>query len=92
MAHITEMGPFYAQKLYWHADGAPLLHLDTTHEIEPPYRTGKCLVVRMPFSRTAHVVGVWTGARGEKDALLAAVGGRVTSDNHAPDYYDEWNF
>lgn len=88
MAHITELGPAYFQKLYWHTENPPLLHLDTTQETDRPYRTGRCLVVRLPFTRTALVLGVWTGRRKEFEALISAVGGRVIAGNSisADDY------
>lgn len=82
MAHITELGPFYAQKLYWHWHKPPLLHVDRTVETDAPYRLGKCLVIRAPFTKAALAVGAWVGkSRHEEDALLTSMGARVTKDN-----------
>lgn len=82
MAHITELGPLYAQKLYWHLDKPPLLHLDRTVETGAPYRLGKCVVIRAPFSKAALAIGAWVGkSRHEEEALLTSMGARVTKDN-----------
>lgn len=55
--------------------GTALLHTATTHEVEPPYRAARPLVVR--FFRWGIVLGRWhkTG-RTETEALLAALKGR----------------
>lgn len=47
-----------------------------TQEIEWPYRTGKSVVLRVPFTRAALVVGKWTGKRDEQQALTEAIGVR----------------
>ena len=46
-----------------------------TQEIEPPYRSGKCLLFTFPF-RLALAVGVWTGKKSEYEGLMAAMGAR----------------
>lgn len=82
MAHITDLGPHaYFQRLWWQTEHPPLVHFDVTNEIEAPYRHGKCVVLRVPFRKTALVFGVWTKKQREQDALLSAIGGRVTKDN-----------
>lgn len=83
MAHIIDIGSrFYVQKLYWHVDQPPLVHKTHTTETEYPYRTGRCIVLRVPFRRVALVLGMWVGhSENEEEALLNAMDGRVTKDN-----------
>lgn len=83
MAHITDIGPrFYAQRLYWHTDNPPLVHVTHTTETEPPFRLGRCLVLRAPFTKVALALGVWVDrAEDEESALLRSMDARVTRDN-----------
>ena len=46
-----------------------------TQEIEPPYRTSKPFIVRLPFYK-ALVFGHWTGNKSEEEALNSALGRR----------------
>lgn len=89
---INDLGKhLYYQKLYWHTDKPPLFHRTTTTEIEWPFRHGKCLVVRAPFTKTAGAIGVWTGRHNETTALLSAMGARVVNDSGINlEDYDEW--
>lgn len=57
--------------------GWPWIETGTTNEIEPPYRGGSSLVVRLPFTRVALVVGRWGPPRSEQEGLLAAIGGQM---------------
>lgn len=52
----------------------PLSEKGHTQEIEHPYRTGQSVVVRVPFTRRALVIGKWTGEKYEEDALTGAIG------------------
>lgn len=83
MAHITDLGPhFYAQKLWWHTENPPLAYVTHTTETEPPYRLGKCVVLRLPFTKRALALGAWVGeAEHEEDALLRSMDARVTRSN-----------
>lgn len=82
MAHINDLGRFYTQRLYWQKDDPPLIHFDRTVETVHPFRVGKCVVLRKPFSKDAYVFGAWVGkSQDEEAALLDAMGGRVTKDN-----------
>lgn len=86
MAKVHEVGErYYWQRLYWHSESPPLIHRTTTQEIEWPYRHGACLVVRIPFTRVALVAGKWQGSKGEVEALLTAMQGRVTQGNKITD-------
>jgi len=57
-----------------------------TQEIADPYRTGKTLIVRLPFKR-AVALGKWTGLKDEEEALNLAVQGRVLTD---ADFQEGW--
>ena len=86
MAKTHDLGSkFYWQRLYYHSENPPLFDTEETQEIEPPFRFGKCVVLRAPGSRIAIVIGHWKDERREVDALLTAMGGRVTEDNGITD-------
>lgn len=53
-------GPLYVGKLrYWHKKAFPILEVGSTQETEYPYRTGKCLVVRVPFTEPGYYLGLF---------------------------------
>lgn len=57
---MKTLGPLYVGKLkYWHKKALPILEVGTTQEIEVPFRTGKCLVFRVPFTHPGYYVGVF---------------------------------
>lgn len=58
---------------------APLINREgTTREVDPPYRYGRCLILRLPLSGQALVLGWWTGSLEDEDsAILTAMGGRL---------------
>jgi hypothetical protein len=64
---------------------APLLERGDTQMAEPPYRVGKSVVFRVPFTRTTFVVGWWGRSMDEEEALYRALGGvlRHRDDVHA---------
>ena len=73
---IHEIGRRY----YWHAAQyadrfEPLCAVESTQEIEEPYRVGVARVFRVPFSRRVLVIGRWMYTLDEDDALLGAIGG-----------------
>ena len=51
---------------------APLVEIGTTQESEPPWRRGKSLVIRKPFSTRAVAIGIWRGTGTEEDWHRAA--------------------
>ena len=54
-------GPLYGGQLkYWHRKPLPIVEVGTTNETEHPFREGKCLVFRAPFTHTALYVGLFT--------------------------------
>lgn len=81
MAHTYDLGPTFAQLLYYHSATPPLLAFTRSQEIEPPFRAGRCVVARVPFSNRALAVGVWLRPKQELDALLTAMSARVVEDN-----------
>ena len=55
----------------------PLAERGTTHETDHPYREGRSLVLRLPFTTRAVALGVWMTSQGdEQDVLRRAVGSR----------------
>ena len=72
-------------RVYWHPltygkKPKILAEKATTQEIEPPYRAGKGVSLRLPFTRKALVVGIWTHRLDESHALTAAIKGRIASE------------
>ena len=57
---MKTFGPLYVGSLkYWHKKALPILEIGTTQETELPYRTGKCLVFRVPFTTPGYFAGVF---------------------------------
>jgi hypothetical protein len=53
-------GPLYVGTLkYWHKKALPILEVGTTQETEMPYRKGKCLVFRLPFTHPGFYLGLF---------------------------------
>jgi hypothetical protein len=53
-------GPLYVGKLrYWHKKALPIIEVGSTQETEYPYRKGKCLVFRAPFTEPGYYFGVF---------------------------------
>ena len=57
---MKTLGPLYAGQIrYWHKKTLPIIEVGTTQETETPYRKGKCLVFRLPFTHPGYYVGVF---------------------------------
>jgi hypothetical protein len=57
---MKTFGLLYVGSLrYWHRKFLPLVEVGTTQETEMPYRKGKCLVFRAPFTHPGFFIGVW---------------------------------
>jgi hypothetical protein len=57
---MKSIGPLYVGKLrYWHKKALPILELGSTQETDFPYRKGKCLVFRAPFTEPGYYCGVF---------------------------------
>lgn len=71
-------------RLFFHTIGlqkkSDLFHFFPTHEIDPPYRWSKSLVMRFPGTTKGLVVGWWRKTiRTEDEAVLAGMQGRDMS-------------
>lgn len=75
--------------VFWHTirypDGlhVPLINRSTTTEVEPPFRTGKCRIFKVPLTNRALVLGRWSMRLSESSAYHHALGMRVLDDNGA---------
>lgn len=57
---MKTFGSLYGGKLrYWHKKALPILEIGTTQETEYPYRKGKCLVARIPFTEPGYYLGLF---------------------------------
>jgi hypothetical protein len=57
---MKSYGLLYGGKLrYWHKKALPIIEVGTTQETEMPYRKGKCLVIRAPFTEPGFYLGIW---------------------------------
>ena len=76
---MKTLGPLYADTVNYGDRGFfPVIEKGWTSEIEPPFRKGKCLVFRFPFTRPGLAIGIFGKSRLEEvEALLSAIEGRV---------------
>lgn len=59
---MKSKGPLYVGTLnYYHRKFLPVLEVGHTQETELPFRKGKCLVVRIPFTKKGYYAGVLYG-------------------------------
>lgn len=57
---MKTFGPLYGAKIrYWHTRALPVIELGWTQETEPPFRRGKCLVFRIPFTEHGFAAGLF---------------------------------
>jgi hypothetical protein len=57
---MKTFGPLYVGSLqYYHKKLLPFLEVGTTQETEMPFRTGKCLVFRFPFTKPGYYLGLF---------------------------------
>ena len=57
---MKSYGSLYGGRLeYWHRNVLPIVEIGTTQETEYPFRLGKCLVFRVPFTHPGYYLGVW---------------------------------
>lgn len=57
---MKTFGPLYGGQLnYWHRKFLPVVEIGTTQEVEYPYRKGKCLVLRVPFTEPGYYFGIF---------------------------------
>ena len=57
---MKSFGPLYVGKLrYWHKKALPVFEVGSTTETEYPFRSGKCLVFRAPFTEPGYYLGLF---------------------------------
>lgn len=57
---MKSIGPLYVDKVSYNIVGKkPLSEIGWSFEIEEPFRKGKCLVIRIPFTTLGLALGVW---------------------------------
>lgn len=57
---MRSYGPLYVGTLkYYHRKPLPVVEVGWTQETEHPYRKGKCLVFRLPFTHPGAYIGLW---------------------------------
>lgn len=78
---MKTFGALYAGKLrYWHKKFLPIIEVGSTQETEHPYRSGKCLVFRAPFTEPGYYVGVFykkPDVVDDEDAIDALLSGAM---------------
>ena len=76
MPKAHDIGPLFVQVTNFPYEwGHKLVTRGWTQEIEPPYRTSKPFIVRLPGYK-AIVFGKWTGTKSEETALSDALARR----------------
>lgn len=57
---MRTLGPLYVGKFnYYHTKFFPIIEVGTTQETESPWRKGKGLVFRIPFTHPGYYAGVF---------------------------------
>lgn len=73
MPQTRDVGRFFAHTFTYPLKGAPLVERAETVEVEPPYRLGKGISVRL-WGRRALILGRWgKTTRAEAEALYEAL-------------------
>ena len=70
MPVTKDAGRFFAHGMTYPSTNFPLVDKGVTQEIEHPFRLGKSLVPRAPFTRRALVLGVWGASATDPDKAL----------------------
>lgn len=90
------MEPRTIGSLFWYTydygfkDAPRLNRKGTTREVDPPYRNGRCWLLRLPFSSASLVLGRWDGRINNEDtAILTATNGRPV--NVSAEEIREWD-
>lgn len=76
-----ELGRVYWHKLVYPTKPKSLVERAETQEIDEPFRSGAGFAIRIPFLRTALVVGRWTHRLLENEALSVAIRGRYLPED-----------
>ncbi len=78
---MKTIGPLYADTMkyssYFKTKLFPIVEPGWTQETEEPFRKGKCLVFRFPFTTPGFIVGLFKhSGLGEQEALMNAMNAR----------------
>lgn len=71
MPRTKEFGAWFAHTLCYPSRQAPLVERGRSHETDFPWRRGRSLVVRLPLTPRAVVVGRWMHLSDEETAEAA---------------------
>lgn len=66
-----DLGRLYCHGMRYPAGQWPIVDLGSSHEVDEPWRLGRCLVLRLPLSRVAAVIGWWGKPRTYEELLEA---------------------
>jgi hypothetical protein len=72
-----DLGNVYTTRVPYLDKESPLLEAGWSAEIEFPYRQGRCLAVRVPFTRRGFALGWWGPEGDEEETLVKAAGVRL---------------
>lgn len=74
-----DIGRFFFHRIGLRKNSS-IAHFFPTHEIDPPYRWSKSLILRLPWTTYGLVLGWWRDTeRTEDQAILAGMQGRDMS-------------
>jgi len=77
MPRTHEWRTWFVHSMEYPTKSHPLVEPGNSRETDWPFRVGSSLVMRMPFSRRAFVIGKWSDQTlDEEVALLEALKGR----------------
>ncbi len=79
MPLTKEVGTLFVHRMRYPSTDFPLMERGHSQEIDHPFRKGSSIVVRIPFSTAAVVVGKWKEEQDEEVALTEAIGARSIS-------------
>jgi hypothetical protein len=81
MAKTHDVGKFYWHTMVYPIKPPVVAERAETQEIEEPYRFGKGICLRIPFTRLSLVMGKWITAHTESQALTNAIAGRAMTQD-----------
>lgn len=87
MANPRSIGKVYWHPLIYPVKPPVLWERAETQEIVEPYRAGAGVSLRLPFTRLALVLGIWTRSYDEGQALTNAIRGRAMASEEV-----DWDF
>lgn len=73
MAETRDFGRLFLHRMSYPSTDFPVCERGDTQETSYPFRHAKSLVVRLPLSTRALVIGWWGKPQDEEEALLRAV-------------------